>query len=161
VTGYSRSWAIQCALLSVPFAAILHHAVFFRPTCMLNPFGPEYTPSVLANWITHDPSLPVALLIAALVFVAGLRLPLARSWVPAFLIAFVPLALWIWDVPFAGRPICACCHDGRLVLPGIGRVSSRHVYAFCAGVFAALLIGRKLATIASKVAARRSGSRTS
>jgi hypothetical protein len=45
---------------------------------MLNPFGPKYRPSVLANWITHDPSLPVALLIAALVFVAGLRLLPAR-----------------------------------------------------------------------------------
>jgi hypothetical protein len=157
----TRGWALQCAALCVPFAAVLHHAVFFRPTCMLNPFGPDYTPSVLAKWITHDPSLPVALLLAALVFVAGLRLSLARRWVPAFLIAFAPLSLWIWDVPLAGRPICGCCHDGRLVLPGIGHVSSRHVYAFCLGLFAALLIGRWLATIASRAAARRSGSRTS
>lgn len=142
-----RAWALQCAALSVPFAAILHHAVFFRPTCMLNPFGPDYTPSVLARWITRDPSFPFGLGLAALIFVVGVRVPalVIRAWVPAFLIAFAPLALWVWDVPFAGRPICACCHDGRLSLPVVGSVHARHVYELCVGLFAALLIGRSLA----------------
>jgi hypothetical protein len=80
------------------------------------------------------------------VFVAGLRVPPARFGALAFLVAFAPLSLWIWDVPFAGRPICICCHDGRLILPGVGSVRSKHVYLFCFGVFAALLIGRWLAT---------------
>jgi hypothetical protein len=124
-------WAVECALLAIPLAAIFHHAVFFRPTCMLNPFGPEYTPHVLAVWLASDPSLPLALLAAAGVFVLGLRPKLVaiRSWVPAFVIAFVPLSLWIWDVPFAGRPICTCCHDGRWIVPVLGAVRTKHMYA--------------------------------
>ena len=52
----TRLWAIACALLTLPFAAILHHAVFFRPTCMLNRFGPEYTPDGAWIWFNSTRS---------------------------------------------------------------------------------------------------------
>ena len=94
----------------------------------------------------HVESEAIALLASALVFVAGIRLrvPAIRDWVLAFIIGFAPLSLWIWDVPFAGRPVCACCHDSKWVLPGIGSVHSRHVYLLSFTLFVVVTLVRWL-----------------
>lgn len=124
-------------LLVLPFAAILHHAVFYRGMCMLNRFGPDYIPNVVHRWLVHDPSLWCAAGMAMLLYWASA--PRARTIIVAFLVGFLPLTVWIWDVPFLGRPICHCCHDGRLVLPVLGRIRSMHVYALSFSLFFAIL----------------------
>ena len=55
-----RRWVLLCGLAYFPIAAILHHGVFFRSTCMLNPFGPDYSLDTLAHWLSNDPSPFVA-----------------------------------------------------------------------------------------------------
>jgi hypothetical protein len=125
-------WKLACAALVIPFTAMLHHGVFVRSTCMLNNFGEDYSPSVVKLWLKADPSLPWAIVAAMVVFTLGNHERLrrwARASVPPFLVAFAPLSLWIWDVPFAGRPVCHHFHDNRLVLPGAhGAVRAPHIY---------------------------------
>src|SRR5688500_19641679 len=56
-------WALCCAANVIPLTAALHHAVFFRPSCILNPAdygGADYTWPVIRGWLAHDPSLPAA-----------------------------------------------------------------------------------------------------
>jgi len=109
-------WILVALLTVIPVAAMFHHLVFYRPQCMLNPFGPDYYPEVVANWIRNDPSLPIALLVAVLVWAAGVYRPQIRLWALAFVFAFLPLSIWIWDIPFTGRVICDLMHDGRVPL---------------------------------------------
>lgn len=132
-------WVAQSLALFIPFAAILHNALFFRPTCMLKPIGPDYDAEAVGKLLRHDPSLALAAAAALCVCLAGLALrgSIVRAWVPGFLIGFAPLSLWIWDVPFAGRPICKYWHDERLVLPLLGPLHSRHLYLL--GLFITLL----------------------
>jgi len=134
-------WAGTSLALLIPYAAILHHGVFYRPTCMLKPFGPDYDLATLSRLLTRDPSLGLALGLCLLTYAAGLHSRWGRcvqlaAW-PLW-IGFLPLSLWVWDIPFAGRPICTYWHDGRLVLPLIGRMHGRYLYAF--GLGAALLL---------------------
>jgi len=121
-------WKAACALLVLPVGAIAHHALFYRPTCMLNPFGGEYDLQTVGLWLSRDPSLLFAILIALLVFKLGERLAALRWVVVSFLIAFMPLALWIWDVPWSGRIICHGFHDGRVLLAEGIPLKSRHFY---------------------------------
>src|SRR5262245_25921338 len=61
IEGYDDHYwlVILCCLLVIPFAAVLHHSVFYYPTCMLNPFGDgDYNSLSFYNWISRDPSLP-------------------------------------------------------------------------------------------------------
>jgi hypothetical protein len=46
-------------------------------------------------------------------------------------------------VPFAGRPICTCCHDGRWVVPLVGAVRTKHMYALGLVTFVVLLLARR------------------
>lgn len=117
-------WALLALLTAIPLTAIFHHALFYRPTCMLDPFGADYYPEVVLAWLWNDPSLPLVLLVAIVVWVAGLYLVQLRLWVVAFLIAFLPLSIWIWDIPFTGRLVCHLLHDGRTPL------HTRHLYLF-------------------------------
>ena len=142
-TSSPRSWAAQCVALFFPVTAILHHAVFFPRTCMLNPTGAlEYAPTVVGRMLTHDASWALGMVAAVGVWLLGRRVPTIQRLVPPFLIGFIPLTLWIWDIPFADRPICTGGHDGRLVVPVIGHVGTRHVYALCIFIFALLMLPR-------------------
>lgn len=96
-----------------PISALLHHAVFYRPTCMLNPFGEDYYIEVIIKWLSNDPSLFLALLISIFLYILAGRVKLAHSAVVALVIAFLPLAIWIWDIPYTGRVICDLLHDGK------------------------------------------------
>jgi len=97
-----------------PFTAILHHAFFYHPTCMLNNFGPDYTLSVVAHWLHSDPSPYLGLLGAMGTVALAMYSPILGDAALAFAIATIPLSLWIWDIPFTGRIICRLGHDGRL-----------------------------------------------
>lgn len=123
------------ALLSVlPFAAILHHAVFFRHTCMLNSFGAsDYTLHWTSVWLRSDPSLPFAITIALILYLVGRSRPRLRKATKYFNIAFAPLALWIWDIPGSGRIICHHFHDGRIAL------HSLHLYVLGLVIWLALV----------------------
>ena len=117
-----RRWHFVCAALVVPLAAIFHHAVFYRPTCMLNAFGPAYTPAVVAQWLSRDPSPYLAVLAAVIAWRLGHYAPRVRPFAALFLVAFLPLSVWIWDLPFTGRTVCRHFHDGQVPL------RSRHLY---------------------------------
>jgi hypothetical protein len=133
----ARRWGVIAALSFIPWTALLHHALFFRPTCMLRYFGSEYSPSVVLTWLARDPSPYVAALLAAGLYVAGKRVAALRPWTLAFLIAFAPLSLWIWDIPFSGRAICKHMHDGK------SGIRTRYLYVMGAVLW--LFIGRRLA----------------
>jgi hypothetical protein len=113
-----------------PLTAIFHHAVFYRPTCILNNFGPEYTLAVVTAWLSSDPSPYVALIGGLAVFALALYYPALRLAVLAFLIATIPLTIWIWDIPFTERIVCRLGHDGRTM------INSQDLYIFAAIFFA-------------------------
>jgi hypothetical protein len=94
---------------------------------MLNPFGADYTPHVIRLWLTEDPSLPCALAIGLIVWIVGKRVLRLQVFVAPIFASFLPLSLWIWDVPLSGRFICRHFHDGRLALWGIP-VTARYFY---------------------------------
>jgi hypothetical protein len=117
------------ALCVLPVTAILHHAVFYRPTCILNPFAGN-----LSLWLTRDPSLPYAVLVVVALWD---RVPeiLARR----FFFAFLPLTLWLWDLPGTGRVIHRTFHDGKLAWRGF-TVHTRDLYVFGSAVFAVTFV---------------------
>jgi hypothetical protein len=136
---HQASWVystprLASALLSLwsffPLTAMLHHAVFYKPTCILNNFGPDYTPDVIMAWLSLDPSPYVASIGALLIFMGAMRYPALRLAVLASLIATIPLTIWIWDIPFTERIVCRLGHDGRSV------VNSLDLYLFAAISFA-------------------------
>lgn len=130
-------WPLLAGLLVFPFTAILHHLVFYRPTCILNPFGADYTPRVVVAWLRNDPSLIWASAAAITVYMIGQSAPRVRPWIAhaagAFLIGFLPLTIWIWDIPGTGRTICYHFHDGR------AGIHTRHLYLLGAAVFCGVL----------------------
>jgi hypothetical protein len=139
-------FAFYCVLAIIPLTAIAHHAVFYPTTCMLNPFGPDYSPAVLSRWLTRDPSLLFAILLFLGIHRAGNLYPSLRHLVPAFVIAFLPLSLWIWDIPFTGRYICAHFHDFHVMLTDDVSLRSRHFYLLGALLFAGQVGFRGLRT---------------
>jgi hypothetical protein len=152
-----RLWGAKCFALLIPFTAILHHGVFYPSTCLLNPFGADYVPAVVWGWLSRDPSLAWAALAAAGIHMTGVHARVGafvRASVVPFTIAFVPLSIWIWDIPFASRPVCANWHDGRLIVPVLGTVRSKHLYALGAMLFSAILASRWVGARAAKATVR-------
>ncbi len=82
-----RWWVLTCVLVVVPLTAVLHHMVFFRPTCILNPFGEDYTPAVVARWLSADPSPWIAAAGVTVLYFAGRRLRVVRLFVAPILAA--------------------------------------------------------------------------
>jgi hypothetical protein len=121
-------WAISCALCIIPLTAILHHAIFYRSNCMLNPFGPEYTPRVIWTWLSNDLSLPCAAIIALVFYGIGLRFRSFRFLVAPIFLSFLPLSIWIWDIPFTGRVICRLFHDNRVMITANMPLKTRQFY---------------------------------
>jgi hypothetical protein len=113
-----------------PLTAVFHHAVFHRPTCILNNFGADYTPDVIMAWLSLDPSPYVALVCSLVVFILATHYPILRLAIVASLVATIPLTVWIWDIPFTGRILCRLGHDGRWP------VNSLDLYLFAAIAFA-------------------------
>ena len=143
-------WASACAVAAIPLTAILHHSLFFKHTCMLNPFGSDYTPDVTWKWLTHDPSWVCALAIEVLVFFIGRRAAWVKILVAPLFSAFLPLSLWIWDIPFSDRFICRHFHDGYLTLTGGNPITTKYFYAL--GVVLYLIFLAILMTRGAKTA---------
>lgn len=123
-------WCAWCVALILPTTAVFHHAVFYRGSCMINPFGLEYTRAAVWLWLREDPSLRWGLVVAGAAYCGGLLSTGAalRVMVPAIVIGFVPTTVWIWDIPGSRRWICRHFHDDLLVLPLIGPLRTRHIY---------------------------------
>jgi hypothetical protein len=139
----SRAWWRTVAfLLVLPITAVLHHLVFFRGMCMLNKIGPDYTPHVIALWLSRDPSLPIAILLSVAIWMIGRRWMWVRSVSALALVASVPLVLWIWDIPFTGRIICHSFHDRKLTLSDGTVVTSIWIYLTSLVLFAVLALVR-------------------
>jgi hypothetical protein len=117
-----RIWKLTAVLTFFPIAAILHNRVFSTHLCILNLIGDDYTPSVLASWLRSDPSPWLALVASVGAYFLGNWKKAIRAWGAAFVVAFLPLSVWLWDIPFTGRVVCRVLHDGRTWL------SSRHFY---------------------------------
>lgn len=132
-------WWCVCAACVFPMTAAWHHLVFYRPQCMLNPFGPDYTLSVIPQMISRDPALPWAILTALVVFAAGTRYPALQAAVWPVPIAFAPVSIWIWDIPFSGRLMCRLFHDGRFVVLGY-TLKTTTWYAFGLIAYTVLLV---------------------
>jgi hypothetical protein len=127
----SRGWWIAaCALAVIPNTAILHNLVFYRYMCMLNNFGPEYDPATVSTWLSRDPSLPWAALCSVLLCYLGDWIPQLQVASAAYFISFLPLSIWIWDIPFTHRIVCSNFHDGRSLFVGV-IVHTRYVYVVC------------------------------
>jgi hypothetical protein len=139
--GSELRWRLVCAAAVLPLSAILHHVVFFPKTCMLNPFWKGGDGAWL-RLLGHDPALPVAFFLALLLFGLGRALPAVRSHVALFGVAFAPLALWLWDLPFSERVIHAHLHDLRVVVHGVA-LQSRHFYALGVVLYVGLLLARR------------------
>lgn len=118
------------ALCVLPLTAVLHHAVFYRPRCIFTPIDD------VRLWLLRDPSLPYAVLV-----VLALWRLVPEDLARRFFLAFLPLAVWLWDIPFTGRFVHRTMHDGRLQVGGV-IVHTHHVYALCALLFAGSFIPR-------------------
>ena len=124
------TWPVACTLSVIPLTAFLHHAVFYPHTCILDPFGPDYVPSVMYKWLSRDPSLPWSIIIMASAYAVGNRHDRFRLFILPVFISFLPLSLWVWDIPFTNRTICSHFHSGRLVIFDEILITRRYFYLF-------------------------------
>ncbi len=129
-----RRWFKTCALLVIPFTAILHNAIFDRPTCILNSYGPDYYPAIIQMWLAKDPSLPWAIVASFLTYYVGRRYNRVTIAAWPFLYASLPLSIWIWDIPFTKRIICMHMHDRRFAISGFA-IRCIHLYILTLGLF--------------------------
>lgn len=115
-----RWWAWVCILSFFPVAAAFHNRLWWRPTCMLNSFGVDYTDwGTFKMWLSQDSSPSSAALLMLLVYFFGRRRWALRALVAPVVLTGAPLALWLWDIPGTSRWICLHLHDNRLLLwPG-------------------------------------------
>lgn len=125
----STWWIAICIATVIPTVAVLHHLIFYRPTCLLNPFGPDYYLPVIAAWLSRDPSLPWAIVAMVCTYFIGNTIFWVRVLVAPVFLSFLPLSIWIWDIPFSGRFICTHFHDGRVVLAQGFHLTTRYFYA--------------------------------
>ena len=140
--GGDWGWRAACAISVIPITAILHHAFFYHTRCMLIPFGPDYTLEVISLWLANDASLPVAILLALAGYQLGNRFRGLRMLMIPFIVAFIPVSLWVWDIPFSGRVICMTLHDHRFMLADGVPLKGRHLYLFGVLFFASSMAFR-------------------
>jgi hypothetical protein len=134
------TWVAICMVLVIPLTAIFHHAIFYRPTCMLNPIkGADYSLEVVAHWLLRDPSIYAAAFVAAVTYEVGLYRRALRIFVAPFIVSFAPLSIWIWDIPFTGRAVCSNFHDQQIFLAEGVPLLSRHFYLLGFVIFGILL----------------------
>jgi hypothetical protein len=128
VDGIRKWWMTICIVTVIPATAVFHHLVFFRPSCMLNLFGRDYYPSVIILWLSHDPSLPLAIAAMTLIYFVGRKAALVRIAIAPIFLSFLPLSIWIWDIPFTNRVVCRTFHDGHVMLGNGIHLTTRHFY---------------------------------
>lgn len=133
-----RWWLLVCVTLFVPVAAALHHLIFFPHQCVLADTGYDYDPATLAAWLARDPSPAWAALAALGIHRIGLRSRRVRSMVAPVFVAFIPLSIYLWDIPFTGKAVCRLSHDGNLILFGSTALRTLHLYGLGAVVWAVL-----------------------
>lgn len=131
-----RSWALTCLLIVLPTTAIFHHVVFYSTQCILNPFGSDYDLSTIGRLLARDPSLPWAIAACGALWMFGSKREWVRQAIAPLFFAFLPLTVYLWDVPFSGRIICARLHDAQPIL-GDFHLRTLHLYAGCAVVYLA------------------------
>jgi hypothetical protein len=125
-----RAWTVASLTTILPLTAILHHAVSYPYTCILQPLTTtDYSGAVIGRWLRSDPAPAIALMMAIGILVVGWLTERIRLPVVAFLIATAPLTLWLWDIPLTGRVICRLLHDGRAGL------HTRHLYLAAAAAW--------------------------
>ncbi|MDA2921054.1 hypothetical protein MYX76_16455 [Desulfobacterota bacterium AH_259_B03_O07] len=125
----SRGWWVTLSILTIiPLTAILHHLIFYTQSCMLNPFGADYTPFVTFKWLSRDPSLPWAIVVMIIVYHIGNFNYWLRILVAPVFLSFLPLSIWIWDLPFTGRFICGHFHDDRVMIAAALPLRSKYFY---------------------------------
>jgi hypothetical protein len=132
-----RLWLLTSAGFWIPLTAMLHHLVFHRPNCMLQYFGPEWDFATFAYWLWTDPSPWVAALGVMALRWGSERFPAIRSFAGRFFVSFLPLSLWIWDIPGTGRAICAHFHDGKVEFAVGVPLRALHLYLVCSLIFVA------------------------
>lgn len=148
-------WRIYCGLLVIPVAAVIHHAILFRPTCMLNNTGGTYRePAAVLRWLQADPSLPIAIVLCVVMFYAGQRMDWIKKALVPINLSFLPLSVWVWDLPGTGRWVCHTFHDGRLHVFGVP-FSTRYLYVL--GALLSLLFIAGNEWLAKARSARASG----
>jgi hypothetical protein len=102
---------------------------------MLPSGAADYTPSQVVRWLSLDPSLPVTIVLMIIVYLLGNRLRAIRLLAAPVFISFLPLSLWIWDIPFTGRYICNHFHDDRLMIMDGFPVKTRYFYLIGLAVY--------------------------
>lgn len=126
-----RWWLLLCVALFIPVAAAFHHLIFSPHQCLLAEIGYDYDPVTVVAWLKRDPSPAWAAVAVLALHWAGLRSRWAR-WIrliaaPVF-VSFVPLSVYLWDIPFTNKVICRLYHDGKLVLFGSTALRTAHLY---------------------------------
>jgi hypothetical protein len=151
-------WGLTCTLLALVLTAVAHHAIFYPHQCMLESFGADYSDSdALAAWLSQDQSLPVAIAMTFVIFFAGRQFVSIKIFAACFVGSFLPLALWIYDIPFSGRIIHMHAHDDRLSILG-WPVRSRHFYMLGAISFVGFMLAMwRDGTLSFKRTAHRPG----
>lgn len=109
---------------------------------MLNRIGPDYDLHTIGLWLSRDPSLPLGIVIALIVYFAGKKFGFLRTITAIGVVASVPLVVWVWDIPFTHRIVCSSFHDSKLRLPDGTIVTSLWIYVLSAILFVALMIFR-------------------
>ena len=108
---------------------------------MLNPFGSEYELDVIGIWLRNDPSLWLGVALSIVVWKTGRKWPAIWPWVAAYGWAFLPLSLYIWDIPFTHRIICRTLHDRR---PLFGTLYLRSLYFYILGAGLFVIMGVRI-----------------
>jgi len=122
-------WRAVCIATVIPLTAVLHNRIFLTSTCMIHPFGDEYTFPVVRAWLSGDPSLPWAIILAGVAWNLGRFRPWLKLLVAPVFASFLPVSLWVWDIPFTGRYICYHFHDNEFQVAAGVPLTSAHVYA--------------------------------
>jgi hypothetical protein len=148
-------WSAMCGMLVFPLAAAFHHLVFHPYTCMLNNFGAiDYTDLAgVIRWLKGDPSLPLAIVCATLLFYAQRFWPKVKTHVASILPSFLLFSIYIWDIPFSNRVICRTFHDNREVWG----LTFRTTYFYLFGIvsyFTLLYVKRSVPSSENKVVGR-------
>lgn len=128
-------WSGICLANVLPITAILHNRVFWVGSCMLNPFGSDYMPSVVGAWLLRDPSVPWAAVFSGIAWSLGnFCQPVKALMAPVFS-SCLPLTIWIWDIPFSGRYICLHFHDHLFTLYGGHPLATRDICLLSALIY--------------------------
>jgi hypothetical protein len=123
--------ALLAVALFFPLTAVLHHAIFYRPSCMVNPFwSPTSTNmEIFFLWIQFDPSLYLGIAGSVVTYLVVRAIAQAAPFILAFVVATIPLSIWIWDLPFTGRVMCLLFHDDKTF------IKTRHLYLLAVAAY--------------------------